>query len=292
VNIPGRYAWLDEPVVAQAEALRLELVRNADGETIDRLTRSLLDMRRNGTFGCACENAAALNALVDLAAREKPADFTATASLGSKTIATERFTGAHAPQRTANVAMRALPAGRSDIGLTKNGTGTLHYAVTYTYRLAGAAPGRLNGLRVTRVVREANTTPVLATLGLSTPTSSLTLAPAHVFDVELQIVSDHPVERVLITDPLPAGLEAVDTSFATSSKALKLPESSWSIGDQRIRADRIEAYADHLDAGIYRLHYLARTVTPGTFTWPGADAHLVDRPDEFGRSASSVVEIK
>ncbi len=292
VNLPGRYTWFDEPVVAQAEALRLELVRNADGETIDRLTRSLLDMRRNGTFGCACENAAALNALVDLAAREKPANFTTTASLDSKTIATERFTGAHAPQRTANVAMRALPTGRSDVGLTKNGTGTLHYAVTYTYRLAGAAPGRLNGLRVTRVVREANTTPVLATLGLSMPTSSLTLAPARVFDVELQIISDHPVERVLITDPLPAGLEAVDTSFATSSKALKLPESSWAIGDQRIRADRIEAYADHLDAGIYRLHYLARTVTPGTFTWPGASAHLVDRPDEFGRSASSVVEIK
>jgi uncharacterized protein YfaS (alpha-2-macroglobulin family) len=292
VNIPGRYAWQDEPVVAQAEALRLELVRNADGETLDRLTRSLLDMRRNGTFGCACENAAALNALVDLAAREKPANFTATASLGSKTLATERFTGTHAPQRTASVAMRALPTGRSDVGLTKNGTGTLHYAVTYTYRLAGAAPGRLNGLRVTRVVREANTTPILATLGLSMPTSSLTLAPAHVFDVELQIVSDHPVERVLITDPLPAGLEAVDTTFATSSKALKLPESSWSIGDQRIRADRIEAYADHLDAGIYRLHYLARTVTPGTFTWPGANAHLIDRPDESGRSASSPVVIK
>ena len=141
-------------------------------------------------------------------------------------------------------------------------------------------------------MREANTTPVLATMGLSTPASSLTLAAAHVFDVELQIVSDHPVERVLITDPLPAGFEAVDTSFATTSKALQLPESSWAIGDQHIRTDRIEAYADHLDAGIYRLHYLARTVTPGTFAWPGADAHLIDRPDEFGRSASSVVVIK
>ncbi len=82
VNLPSRYRWFDEPVVAQAEALRLELVRNADGETLDRLTRSLLDMRRNGTFGCACENAAALGALVDFAAREKPADFTATASGG------------------------------------------------------------------------------------------------------------------------------------------------------------------------------------------------------------------
>jgi hypothetical protein len=292
VNIPGRYSWFDAPIVAQAEALRLEIVRNADGETIDRLTRSLLDMRRNGSFGCTCQNASALNALVDLASREKPANFTATATLAGKTIAQERFSGTHTPQRTANVPLRALPAGRNDVALAKDGTGTLHYAVTYTYRLAGAAPGRLNGLRITRVIREANTTPVLATWGLMAPTASLTLAPAHVFDVELQIVSDHPVERVLITDPLPAGFEAVDTTFATTSKALKLPEASWAIGDQRIRSDRIEAYADRLDAGIYRLHYLARSVTPGTFAWPGAEAHLVDRPDEFGRSASSVIVIK
>jgi len=292
VNLPERYTWYDAPIVAQSEALRLELVRKADGETLDRLTRSLLDMRRKGSFGCACENAAALGALVDLAAREKPANFTATATLGSKRIAQQQFTGARSPQRETLVPMRDITPGANPITLTKNGTGTLHYAVTYTYRLAGAAPGRLNGLRVTRVVREANTAPVIATMGLTTPASSLTLPPAHVYDVELQIVSDHPVERVLITDPLPAGFEAVDTTFATASKALQLPSTSWAIGDQQIRTDRIEAYADRLDAGIYRLHYLARTVTPGTFFWPGADAHVLDRPDEFGRSATSVVVVR
>ncbi len=292
VNLPGRYSWWERPVVAQAETLRLELARNADGETLDRLTRSLLAMRRNGSFGCACENAAALNALVDLAAREHPASFTATATLAGKPVARETFTGARAAQRTATVPMRALPSGTSSVALTKTGTGTLHYAVTYTYRLAGNAPGRLNGLRVTRVVREANTTPVLATMGLLAPADPLSLSAAHVFDVELQIIADHPVERVFITDPLPAGFEAVDTSFDTTSKALKTPSTDWKIGDQQVRVDRIEAYADYLDAGIYRLHYLARSVTPGTFTWPGAEAHLVDRPDEFGRSAMSVVVVK
>ncbi|MEA2690339.1 MAG: alpha-2-macroglobulin [Candidatus Eremiobacteraeota bacterium] len=291
VSLPGRYNWFDDNVVAQAEALRLELARKADGETTDRVTRSLLDMRRNGSFGCACENAAALGALVDLAGREQPANFTATATLAGKTLVRERFTGARSPQRTAKIPMRDLPAGRNEVAVTKDGTGTLHYAVTYNYRLAGNAPGRLNGLRITRIVRAANTTPVLATMGLAALTSSLTLPAAKVYDVELQIVSDHPVERVLITDPLPAGFEAVDTSFATTSQALKTPATDWKIGDQQIRTDRIEAYADHLDAGIYRLHYLARTVTPGTFAWPGADAHIVDRPDEFGRSATSVVVV-
>jgi uncharacterized protein YfaS (alpha-2-macroglobulin family) len=292
VSLPGRYSWFDDNVVAQAEALRLELARNADGETLDRLTRSLLDMRRNGSFGCACENAAALGALVDLANREQPANFTASATLAGKSLVRESFSGAKSPQRTAKVAMRDLPAGRNEVVLAKDGSGTLHYAVTYNYRFAGNAPGRLNGLRITRIVRAANTAPVLATMGLAALTSSLELPAAKVYDVELQIVSDHPVERVLITDPLPAGFEAVDTSFATTSQALKIPATDWKIGDQQIRTDRIEAYADHLDAGIYRLHYLARTVTPGTFAWPGANAHIVDRPDEFGRSATSVVVVK
>jgi hypothetical protein len=185
-----------------------------------------------------------------------------------------------------------LPGGRSAVALAKDGSGTLHYAVTYRYRIAGAAPGRLNGLRIARVVRAANTTPVLATMGLALPAAELTLAAAQVYDIELQIVSDHPVERVVITDPLPAGFEAVDTSFATASKALQLPSTSWELGDQQIRADRIEAYADHLEAGIYHMHYLVRSVTPGTFGWPGAELHVIERPDEFGRSAASIVVIR
>lgn len=292
VTLPVRYRWIDSPVVAQAEALRLEIVRRADGETLDRLTRSLLDLRRNGSFGCACQTAAALGALVELAAHERSAAFTASVTLGTRTLAQERFSGTRSPLRTTSVAMRDLPAGRSDVTLVKDGSGTLHYAVTYRYRLAGAAPGRLAGLRVSRVVRPANTTTVLGTIGLAAPVAALELPVARVFDVELQVISDHPVDRVLITDPLPAGLEAVDTSFATTSPALTTPSAPWQISDQRIRTDRIEAYADRLDPGIYRLHYLARSVTPGTFAWPGADAHLVDRQEEFGRSAASTVVVR
>ncbi len=292
VSLPERYRWFDAPVVAQAEVLQLELARGADGETIDRLTRTLLDQRRNGSFGCACATAAALDALAALAAREPRADFSATATLAGRPVAGARFSGPRAPERSATVALRDLPAGRSTLALAKTGSGTLHYAVTYRYRIAGAAPGRLNGLRVTRTVRPANAAAVLATMGLAQPAAPLALDAAHVYDVELELVSDHPVERVVIADPLPAGLEAVDTSFATTSPALALPSASWEIGDQQIRSDRVEAYADRLDAGVYRLHYLARTVTPGTFAWPGAEAHLADRPDEFGRSAASVLVIR
>jgi hypothetical protein len=67
---------------------------------------------------------------------------------------------------------------------------------------------------------------------------------------------------------------------------------SWEIGYQTIHRDRVTAYGDRLGPGVYQLHYLARSVTPGTFEWPGAEVHLQYAPEEFGRSASVTLEVK
>ena len=96
----------------------------------------------------------------------------------------------------------------------------------------------------------------------------------------------------MIEDPLPAGMEAVDVSFATTSTTAAARGDSWTIGYQQIHHDRIEAFADRLGPGIYELHYLVRTVTPGTFAWPGAQARLADRPEEFGRSAATTLIVR
>ncbi|MDZ8138565.1 MAG: hypothetical protein RM049_25195 [Nostoc sp. DedQUE04] len=52
---------------------------------------------------------------------------------------------------------------------------------------------------------------------------------------------------------------------------------------------RIIAYADHFKPGVYSLHYLVCSVTPGTFSWPGAEVHLQYAPEEFGRTAESTL---
>ena len=76
-------------------------------------------------------------------------------------------------------------------------------------------------------------------------------------------------------------------------------QDSWQIGYQQIYRDKVVAYGaprsgslrDRLNAGVYSLHYLVRSVTPGTFEWPGAEVHLQYAPEEFGRSASSSLEV-
>jgi uncharacterized protein YfaS (alpha-2-macroglobulin family) len=288
-NVPQRYAWFAQPVVAQALMARILVAQHADATTIDRMTRSLLALRTNGSWGCACQNAAALDALVDIAAAAgPPANVNATATLTGKPIARAAFTGHRAAAQTTNVPAAQLPAGNNALALSAQ-PGPLHYAVTYRYRLAGAQPGQLSGIRITRNVHPAGSASILATMGLAALDKPLELAAANVFDVELQVITDHPIDRVQITDPLPAGMEAVDTTFKTSNAVA--PAESWQIDDQQIYHDRIEAYADHLGPGVYTLHYLARTVTPGTFSWPGAEARLIDQPQEFGRTSTASVHV-
>ena len=84
----------------------------------------------------------------------------------------------------------------------------------------------------------------------------------------------------------------MDTAFQTSTPYFQAQQDSWGIGYQRLGRDRILAYSDHLEAGVYSLHYLVRSVTPGTFLWPGSEVQLEYAPEEFGRAAAATLEVQ
>jgi hypothetical protein len=102
--------------------------------------------------------------------------------------------------------------------------------------LAGPTPGRLSGLRITRIVRPAR---CLQPLASPNPQRTCCFRRAAGTNSISEIIADHPVERVAIADALPAGLEAVDTTFATTSPAPGTLSASWPVGDRQIHTDRI-----------------------------------------------------
>ncbi|MBV8726928.1 MAG: hypothetical protein JO233_04015 [Candidatus Eremiobacteraeota bacterium] len=290
-NVPQGWRWLDSKDAAQSQLVRLMLARHAPAEMLDNAVRTL------SIDHCFCawlntyDTAQKLMALTDYAlAQPANPNFSATASIGSNVVGTVKFQGPKPTAHQLTVNAQTVGSGQKTLSLQKRGPGTLHYVVSYTYRLTGEQPGALSGLRVTRTVRRANEEPIVAQMGLSKP-SAVTLAPAAVYDIGLEIISDHPVDHVMITDPLPAGLEAVDTAFQTSTPYFQAKADSWQIDYQTIYKDRVFAYADHLGPGIYSFHYLVRSVTSGMFAWPGAEAHLEFAPEEFGRSASTTLTI-
>ncbi|MGI0489719.1 alpha-2-macroglobulin family protein [Pantanalinema rosaneae CENA516] len=291
VNLPNNWSWLSSPTAAQAQAVRLFIAQNQPPEQIDRLVQGLLAQRRDGVWQNNYDNAEALVALVDYSRLQPtPPNFTATAQLAGKTLTKAQFQGYRKPSQDVRVAMSDLPRNRHDLVLKKSGNGLLHYLVAYRYRLQGNQPGRLNGLRVTRTIRPANENKTLYKTGLYA-TEPLTLAAGQVYDIGLEVITDHPVDHVVITDPLPAGFEAVDNSFQTSTPYYQAKGDSWQLNYQTIHRDRVVAFGDKLDPGVYTLHYLVRSVTPGTFVYPGAEAHLQYAPEEFGRSAATTLTI-
>ncbi|MEH2277103.1 MAG: alpha-2-macroglobulin [Nostoc sp.] len=290
VSLPASWGWMSSSTTMQAQALRLFIAKQSKPEVIDKLFQSLLALRRDGTWQTNYNNAQALIALVEYSQLQPtPPNFVATVQLAGNKLGENRFDGYQNPSLKLNVPMNQLPRGRHDLTLQKSGNGTLHYLVAYNYRLQGNQPGRFNGLRVTREISKLNEEKVLQKTGLYAFDKPLNLASGQVFDIGLEIIADHPVDHVVIKDPLPSGFEAVDASFQTTTAALQAKADSWELGFRNIYRDRIIAYADHLEPGVYSLHYLVRSVTPGTFSWPGAQVHLQYAPEEFGRTAESTL---
>jgi uncharacterized protein YfaS (alpha-2-macroglobulin family) len=302
VNLGARHATVDDrgdlgesETAGQAQMLGLAIAGGTPQEDVDRVLESLLQLRHNGRWGCSCDDAEAMNALVLYAAQNaQPPDFVATATVPSKTPQTlsHAFKGYAVTTVTDTIPMDALARGSGTAKLTKTGRGTLHYAVALRYRVPDAAPGAYQGLRIDRIVRVPGTSDPLLSFGLAKPTAAATLGAAHVFDIEDRIVVDHPVENVVITDPLPAGFEAVDATFATTAPAaVSEIDDNFTLDYQSIYKNHVLSFASHLDPGSYEIHYLVRSVTPGTFAWPGATVQLQYEPEAFGRTAATQLVI-
>jgi alpha-2-macroglobulin len=288
INFPQTWRWMNSKTAAQSQALQLLIERKSSPDLQDRALQGLLTLRRKGTWGSSYDNAQAFAALVSYNKQQPtPPQFDAIAQLSNKTLVSQTFTGYQKPSITKTVPMAELPHGKQDLVLKKTGKGTLHYLTAYRYQPQGDQPGRFNGLRITRTVKPANQNKVLQRTGLTPPTQPLSLNVGEVFDIGLEVIADHPIDHVVITDPLPAGFEAVDTTFQTSTPYFQSKGDAWQIDYQTIYKDKIVAYGDQLEAGVYTIHYLVRSVTPGTFQWPGAEVHLQYAPEEFGRTSSS-----
>jgi len=97
--------------------------------------------------------------------------------------------------------------------------------------------------------------------------------------------------EVAVVDPLPAGLESVNTRLAIAERAAVSPDDSrWD--HVEMRDNRSEAFAMTLPEGSHRFAYTARATTPGTFIAAPSKAEEMYSPETFGRSAGTTVTIE
>jgi len=114
--------------------------------------------------------------------------------------------------------------------------------------------------------------------------------------VKLTIVAPHSLHYVVIKDPLPAGLEAIDQSLKTSQQAIE-PDPvnfrwdeyaysgwGWWVFDHiELRDERVVLSAESLPAGTYTYSYLVRAGSAGVFRVIPPTAQEFYFPEVYGR---------
>jgi len=191
--------------------------------------------------------------------------------------------------------------GKLRLSLTANGGGS--DVAVYYYVTVNEVPLRRNvtpddqGITVERWYEKYDgKTPVVS------------VAEGDLVRVHLAVTVRDDRQFVVLDDPLPAGLEAVDLSLETSGlpgpgvKEWGQSSESWLYGywyggwwspfDHReIRDDRVVYFATQLWPGKYTVTYVARATTPGVFIRPPATATEMYNPAVQGRSDGGVFTV-
>jgi hypothetical protein len=268
--------------------------------------RWLLAVREDGRWDDTQENAVALEALVDyfLKLEPEPPDFRALVTLGRRTLADQQFRGRSAEAQVKDVPMAEVAAAAGgetiDLAFRKEGAGTLHYMARLRYAPAALVLGGADqGFSVRREYRPA------APSGAEIAGAPLTSFRAGDL-VRVTLTFAVPKERryVAVTDPLPAGFEAVETLFATTAadlardRAVGAEGADWTDWWMRGGFDRVERHDDRvllfatrLAEGEHVFSYVARATTAGVFRTAPTYAEEMYEPEVFGRTPTDTVTV-
>ena len=118
--------------------------------------------------------------------------------------------------------------------------------------------------------------------------------------VEVSLTLDVPAESwyVIVEDPLPAGLQALNERLGTTSHVAAAqgePAFSWQeLGYNRkeVHDARVTFFITRLEPGHHVVEYLARAITSGDFMALPAEVYLMYEPQVWARSASSRCQIR
>lgn len=226
--------------------------------------------------------------------------FVARVWLGDDYAAEHAYEGRSIDRRHTLVPMSEL-GGDPDIVLAKEGSGRLYYRLGLRYAPADlTVEPRDEGFVVDRVYEAVDDANDVRRDGAGT----WHIEPGAMVRVRVTMVADANRTNMVLVDPLPAGLEALNPVLAASPRPPAEDPSAatdavgppnwfgWTWFDhENLRDDRVEAYGAYLYGGTYEYTYIARATTPGVFVVPPARAEEIYAPEVFGRSAGDTVAI-
>ncbi len=321
-NVGDEYASLmDSEARTTALVLRALVAMDPKHPLAARVAKGLLGMRHGGAWRSPQETAWALLALDDYrhAQEGEAPDFEAKVTLHDRSLLVAPFheRSVHAASATVSAAdLLATPAADGALGFQLDGTGTLFYEARLRYARRQMPTDALDrGFSVRKVVRSIRPEALRRALATVPDVTATEAKAGDMVLVDLIVVTPDPREQVVIDDPLPAGLEAVDANLATTGRAAAGMEAQGAEDDARgngddddarangnatndswyhreIHDDRVVTFVEHMAAGMYHYRYLARATTLGAFVVPPTRVECMYEPETFGRTAGGTFAVK
>jgi len=290
---------------SRTDSIVLQALMEVDPEyaLVTKVVRGLVEARVRGRWENTQANAYALVALSRYYKHYEKVvpDYRLRAWLGSGFIGETTFRGRSMRVVESKVPMSFLQAqGRKNLILEKKGQGKLYYRLGLRYaprslRLKPEEQGFAVNREYEPVSRKGD---VVKLKG-----GRYRIKAGSYVRVRLRVVVPSRRYFVAVDDPLPAGLEAVDTNLKTSASSRLAGKAqnkiydfhSWyaffAFSHKEKRDDRVVLFSDRLPSGVYEYTYLARATTIGTFVVPPLKANEMYHPEVFGRNGTKIVQV-
>lgn len=281
-------------VRATAELVLLLLAHAPEHPLLPKLARWLAAARaRSGSWDSTHESAWALLALAGYHAdkeRVRP-ELSVAARLGSRLLGQAELRG-HEQKASFRSSMRELPAAGGELAIERRGQGALHYLARLSYARSELPTEPVErGFFVQRSYERIERAAFAAGDVRGSATEAVALG--DYVRVTLRVVAPSARRFVLLSDPIPAGLEPVNAALATESQSSARALRDTSHYDHHeLRDDRALFAIDALPAGVYSYSYLTRATSSGSFVAPSARVEEMYEPETEALTPASRFEVR
>ncbi|MFH1157422.1 MAG: alpha-2-macroglobulin family protein [Pseudomonadota bacterium] len=282
------------------------------GDVPFKLVRTITQTRQNRDhWENTQENMFCMNALIDYSKiyeNVKP-DMKITASLNDRKFGDTAFKDLRDKQVTLERQIRPADVGtKTTVVIEKEGDGRLYYATRLRYAPRADFSKPVNaGIDVHREysLEKDGKWELLK--------NKDEIRRGDLVRVDLYLSLPAARNFVVLNDPVPGGLEAVNRELANTSKVdadkgafvaaegswffrfgdwLGYNVSRWSFYHQEIRHDSVRFYSDYLPPGNYHLSYAAQAIAEGRFMIMPPLAEEMYDPDVYGKDVTGELDVK
>jgi alpha-2-macroglobulin len=189
-----------------------------------------------------------------------------------------------------DIPLPRLRTGGNRLEVEGTGTSPLYYDLITRYAVSKSSVEAAGAAEITRRYLDPKT---------GRPVE--TIVNGQLVRVELAVRMPQPGSFILIEDHLPGGLEALNESLNTTSRAanyydeyydpIKYFWQDYGYNYKEIRGDRVTFFITDMKKGLTTISYLARATSSGMFTALPAEVSAMYDPLLWGRSSDDVVAV-